>query len=60
MTFLNESIDFRAEPFKDKVIERPKENLVKRSGDDFLNESIDFRTEPFKDKVVVRPNPNQQ
>jgi len=56
--FLSRSVDFRTEPFKDKVVIRPKENLVKRSGDDFLNESIDFRAEPFKDKVVVRPKEN--
>ncbi|OUM69391.1 hypothetical protein PIROE2DRAFT_57441 [Piromyces sp. E2] len=53
--FLEESIDFRAEPFKDKVVVRP--GLEKRD-DDFLNESIDFRSEPFKDEVRVRPNPN--
>jgi len=58
--FLTEVIDFRSEPFTDKVILRPeeekeKENLVKRNVEDFLNESIDFRSEPFTDKVVLRP-----
>jgi len=52
--FLNQNVDFRAEPFKDKVIIRPV--MKKRSDEDFLNQNIDFRAEPFKDKVVERPS----
>eukprot|EP00833_Pecoramyces_ruminatium_P014172 jgi/Orpsp1_1/1188204/evm.model.d7180000063202.1 len=67
---LNDSIDFRAEPFEDKVIIRINDentegntqeiaeettNLSKRSDDDFLNESIDFRSVPLTDTVLVRP-----
>eukprot|EP00833_Pecoramyces_ruminatium_P014173 jgi/Orpsp1_1/1188205/evm.model.d7180000063202.2 len=66
---LEESIDFRAEPFEDKLIIRINDdntegnaeenaeetNLSKRSDDDFLNESIDFRPEPLTDTVLIRP-----
>jgi len=49
--FLNEKIDFRVEPFKDKLIIRSTK--TKRDAiDDILNESIDFREEPLVDKVI--------